>query len=317
MKILADQNLPNLEVAFPKPFTIKKFKSEKELVTNLAWANCLICRSNLTIDASIIANFNGEIIASATSGIDHVKLDLLDNIKFYAAQGSNARSVSNYVLATLELLKHEKIVLGQKVGIIGYGYVGRQSAKFLKRLGFEVIIYDPPLGYHCQKKLYSCSILLVHCSYNSSLKYPSENLINKNFLKNLAAGTIIINTARGKIVNEQALLEFSKEIIYCTDVFANEPDINHNIVELAYLATPHIAGHSVAAKVCAIEQLSRKIHEFYNFKKPFFINLEPEVSNDFLKFYNPRPESDLLKKNPGDFLKIRKNHPKRFEFEPL
>ncbi len=116
-------------------------------------------------------------------------------------------------------------------------------------------------------------------------------------------------------------------MIYCTDVYLNEPSIDKRIVDKATLCTPHIAGHSLEAKWTAVAMISEKLHALARLPIPKFdlppqapqIELKPNTSwQEFiLSLYNPFEETMQLKQAHNKeeaFLSLRKQHQKRHDF---
>lgn len=119
--------------------------------------------------------------------------------------------------------------------------------------------YDTSRQYVNNKDLLHCNLICVHANLHKNPPYSSYHLLNESFLSKLAVNTVIINASRGGIVNESHLLMTQNHLIYCTDVFCNEPNINSKLLEFAHLCTPHIAGHSIEAKELAVRMLAEKI----------------------------------------------------------
>jgi len=85
----------------------------------------------------------------------------------------------------------------------------------------------------------------------------------------------------------------------CTDVYLNKPNINEEIVNQAFICTPQISGHTVEAKVQAMQQVSQQIHHYLNL--PLLttaqsINAQTPALSQFLAHYDPRTETFALKK---------------------
>lgn len=337
MNILADASLPGLEQAFPKPFHLTKYHHPHEINSLLSEQDVLLCRSTLKVNQTLLKNHSLSYVATASSGTDH--LDRLwlssQNIKIIDAKGSNARAVADYVISCLAYLEHLQLVQGNKAGIIGLGKVGTQVAERLQSLGFEMLTYDPPkevrephIFQSCTlEELYQVDLLCIHAELHGTLPYPSANLINKNFLDRLKPGCILINAARGGIINEEDLLLSPQQLVYCTDVYLNEPNIDERIINKSTLCTPHIAGHSLQAKYAAIAMISSTLHQIVGLSLPKFA--EPEFTHvinfeedklwheSVLKIYNPYEETLILKQaadKKAAFLNLRKNHQTRHDF---
>lgn len=336
MNILADANIPGLKAAFPLPFCLTTYTNAQEIPKLLANQDVLLCRSTLQVNKALLDHAKIRYVATASSGSDHLDLNYLQSrhIQAFDARGSNAEAVGDYVISCLAYLHKLKIQPGKLAGIIGMGFVGTNVYKRLKSLGYDIITYDPPRAKidqhfisHKLEELYSCDILFIHAKLHSSSDHPSVNLINHLFLKHLKPGCIIINAARGGIVNEEALLTSAKEIVYCTDVYWNEPKANPDIINIATLCTPHIAGHSIDAKYRAVSQISEQLHGILQIPMPdlaiptagrIITGDEFEHWEDLaLNLYNPSVETEELKtaeNKESTFLKLRKAHTQRHDF---
>lgn len=288
----------------------------------------LVCRSTLSITPQLLDNTHISCVATASSGIDHLNTDYLttQNIPYFDAKGCNAEAVADYVLATLAYLKKHQLIREMRAGVIGAGEVGTRVIKRLKALGFDVLVYDPfkPHLNTCSfEALKNCQLLCIHANLHNNAPYPTQNLLDTAFFDALSPNTVIINAARGGIVNETALLNQEKPLIYCTDVYQNEPDINPDIVAYATLCTPHIAGHSIEAKQNAVAYLSQKLHVYFGLTPPAKARLADtrEVAHlplpDILDIYNPLEETVVLKKATHiqtTFLSLRRAHKHRHNF---
>ena len=336
MNILADASLPPLTPLFTDAFRISYYHNEVELKEGLKSNEILICRSTLIVNEALLSGSSIRCVATASSGIDHIDTTYLtqQGITLFDAKGSNARAVADYVMASLAYLLRQNKVTGVKAGVIGVGAVGTKVAQRLKSVGFDVLCFDPIKALENDKRVYcsldeltGCALLCVHANYHQEEPYPSANLISTPFLEKLNPGTSIINAARGGIVDEEAILNTSTPLIYCTDVYLKEPTINKDIVNLATLCTPHIAGHSIEAKEQAVFCLSQALHEHYHLEKPSPLTRKlgkkmrdlPKMpwQSTALMLYNPIKETNLLK-NALDkrlaFIKTRQAHQNRHDF---
>lgn len=349
--ILADASLPILTEAFPAPFQITAYDSPQHIPELLPGKSILLCRSTLPINSrSLPKTEQLEIVATASSGIDHIDTHFLTNQQVHVldAKGSNADAVTDYVMASLAYLRINCAFEGKTAGIIGAGAVGIQVGQRLEKLGIRVIYYDPVRALsdtsfrsNSLEALQACDLICIHANLHDTLPHPSRHLISDQFLQKMVPESVIINAARGDIVDERAIIEklfsasttHASTIKYCTDVYCNEPAINSKITQLSTLCTPHIAGHSIEAKLRAITLLSQKIHQYYHLPPPALVN-QP-VSNtamtkinlsgsaadweqQILNFYNPLQETLILKQALADnisevFLRLRRQHQFRHE----
>lgn len=336
MNILADASLPGLEAAFPAPFNLTRYNSVNELQIMLPGKDILLCRSTLKVNEPLLINSSLKYVTTASSGTDHLDHQYLHSrgIKIIDAKGCNATSVADYVLASLAYLSQQQLPAGNRVGIIGMGMVGTEVAKRFQTLNFNITHYDPLKASQntefksCEfVELTKCDLICIHAELHDQQPYSSFNLINKHVLARLKPGCVIINAARGGIVNEDDLLNSTTPLVYCTDVYLNEPAVDPRIIDKSTLCTPHIAGHSLEAKYAAVSLVSEQLHRIAGLPIPFFaspvqsqtITLDPASSwqEKILSIYNPVDETLQLKKAAdkfSTFLSSRKNHQNRHDF---
>lgn len=332
MKILADANLPGLAAAFNEGFHLSTYHNADEVANLLHNQDILLCRSTLKVTGELLQNHPLKFVATASSGTDHIDHQYLDenNIRLIDAKGCNAISVADYVLSCLAHLEQQHLLLGKKVGVIGMGKVGTEVTSRLKSLDFQLIGYDPlHATYHsvALEELYSCDVLCVHAELHKTSPHPSFHLINQEFMDRLKPGCVLINAARGGIVNEEDLISHQKNLIYCTDVYLNEPKIDKRIIKRATLCTPHIAGHSLEAKYAAVALVSEQLHNIMGLTIPQFatptftrsvlFQKEQTWQERILSMYNPLAETLSLKLAEDKelaFLSLRKQHQNRHDF---
>lgn len=337
MNILADASLPGLDHAFPKPFHLTRYYHVDEIIPLLPGQDVLLCRSTLKVDRSLVNTSSLLFVATASSGTDHLDHAWLhaQNIQVIDAKGSNARSVADYVVACLAFLEQNHFVLGSKAGIIGLGSVGSHVANRLLALDYQIFSYDPLKALHepntfqsCTlEELYEVDLLCIHAELHDTQPFPSANLINRDVLTRLKPGCILINAARGGVINEDDLLTSKIPLTYCTDVYLNEPHVDKRIIDKALLCTPHIAGHSLEAKYGAVAMVSEKLHVRLGqplpqyAKPPMAQTLSIEKDSlwyeTLLKIYNPFEETVYLKRaldKREAFLSLRKKHHSRHDF---
>ena len=141
---------------------------------------------------------------------------------------------------------------GKRVGFVGFGAVGRSSAKLLEAFGCEINFYDPYVDFvkDSYKKLSldeifeQCDIVSIHLPVNDATK----GIINKDLFKKMKKEAIFINTARSAVVNQKDLLDVVKQHAIkgvIMDVLENEPPTPSDLEITSYdwvLLTPHICG---------------------------------------------------------------------------
>lgn len=336
MRLLIDATLPFIPQSFPSPFVIHTYSCRQELEKGLSETDALVCRSTLKVDEALLKNTRLRYVATASSGTDHIDKTYLNkqSIQLLDAKGCNAHSVADYVLCVLAALRRKEIAVGMKAGLIGCGAVGSEVLRRLQLLGFDVQVFDPlralidPDFKSCAlNDLCKTDVLFIHAALHDDSLFASRNLLNHDFLSALQPKTILINAARGEIVNERDLLQLPVPVYYCTDVYAGEPNIDPDIVAFATFCTPHIAGHSIQGKEKAVYLLSQQFHQLAGLKPPIFPEIQsenpiilqpgPALDAAVLARYDPALETDLLKKSPGNpqiFQQVRSKHNQRQDF---
>lgn len=336
MNILADSTLLGLDEAFPAPFKLTRYNSPEEIKGLLANQEVLLCRSTLKVNQTLLNHHQLHYVATASSGTDHLDHDFLNSqsISIIDAKGCNATSVADYITSCLAYLNQKQLIKGSIAGVIGMGQVGSQVEKRLRALNFNIVSYDPLKSKQeatfnsCElEHLFKADLLCIHAELHHHFPYPSANLIGMHFLEQLKPGCVIINAARGGIVDEEALLNNKQSITYCTDVYLNEPQINKRVIDKSVLCTPHIAGHSLEAKFAAVALVSEKLHRIAGLPppqfakpalaKPLTILTNLPWEDQVLSIYNPLEETLQLKQatdKKSAFLKLRKKHNIRHDF---
>lgn len=335
IKLLADASLPGLQALFKPPFQVTTYQYEADLPDLLTNQDILLCRSTLKVTAALLAATTLRCVATASSGTDHIDKAYLTSrdISCLDAKGSNALAVANYVLASFAYLKQKQLLPGQRVGIIGMGAVGQQVMPMLEKIGFEVLPYDPIRAVQestfrsaTLADVMRCDVICIHANLHATQPFPSYHLLDKTFFQQLNPNTVIINASRGDVVNEVDLLNTDNRLIYCTDVYSNEPYLHAQIIERATLCTPHIAGHTLEAKQRAVIYIAKALYALYQIPIPAeclpvlpvtSLSLTTDWSAQILSLYDPDRETQLLKQahdKSAIFLTLRRAHQFRHDF---
>ena len=257
MKIVADIDVPFLEGVF-EPYAEVVYKKGTEIShDDLADADVLIVRTRTRCDAALLEGTKVSMVATATIGMDHIDLDYCreHGIEVTNAAGCNAGGVMQYVFSALYGVAARKGIKidGGTFGVIGAGNVGEKVAKMAEHLGFNVLRCDPPRAAKEGPEGFCSLEHLLENSQIVTLHVPldetTRGMANEDFFTLMQPGAIFINSARGEVVDEQALIaanpKFGAIII---DTWNNEPDVNEDLIDLVDIATPHIAGYSFQGK---------------------------------------------------------------------
>lgn len=248
-------------------------------ISTLRDADVLICRSVLPVNQALLDNTHVRVVATASSGTDHIDARYLASrgIALFSAPGSNAQGVADYVLWMLAYLAKSGRII-KTAGIIGVGHVGRKVQGILDTLGLSVLLYDPPRALiepdfisATLDEIAQQDVICVHASLSRDGRYPSEHLLSSDWLHKLKKNAILINAARGAILDTQAVLDLKDrdDICIIADVFEHEPQIHPDFVRRCLMTTPHIAGHTVESFARATQMIVDQIlGYFYMIKIP-------------------------------------------------
>ena len=276
IKIVADRYIPGIESTLGAHADVVLLEPEAIHNSNLRDCDALLVRTATRVDAALLHDTPVRFVGTATSGQDHVDTAYLAElgIGFASAAGCNARPVAEYVLSALAVLTEQQgISLNAiSVGIIGCGFVGSQLDSLLQALGIRTLLHDPPLAAQGDKRPFvdldtvlQADVVTLHVPYTETGAQPTANLIDAACLQQLGRGAVLINTARGGVIDEAALWPAIRErgLRVVLDVWTNEPMINTALLEAVVIGTPHIAGYSRAAKARASIQMCRALADHF------------------------------------------------------
>jgi len=265
VKILADQNIPQVAAAFRDLGQVELMPGREIKRAHLQDCRCLIIRTVTQIDEALLKDTPVEFVGTATIGTDHIDLSYLAdaNISFSNAAGCNAEAASEYVISGLFAMSRRKGFdpLNMRAGIVGYGNVGSRLQQKLAAFGIECLVCDPPLqdtGLRGQTFvdldtiLRECNLISLHVPLTHSGMHPTLHLLNAERLQSLNNGCVLINAARGEVIDNHALLQLLNrrdDLHVFLDTWENEPLVSHGLLRRVDLATPHIAGYSVEGRL--------------------------------------------------------------------
>ncbi|WOE33212.1 MULTISPECIES: 4-phosphoerythronate dehydrogenase [unclassified Acinetobacter] len=260
MKIIADENLAFTEYFFSDFGEISQHAGRTLSHQDVQDADVLLIRSVTQVDADLINNSSLKFIGSATIGTDHLDQQAIEqqHIAWSNAAGCNAQAVAEYVISALLHLKPDLLDLEQQftLGIVGLGNVGSRLATMAMLLGWKVIAYDPfvqssdVVQVSFTELLKTADAISIHVPLTQTGRFPTYHLFNTDTFAQMPAQTMLINSARGAVVEEMALMadidQTQRQVVL--DVFEHEPEISLDLLNRLSLATPHIAGYSLEGK---------------------------------------------------------------------
>ncbi len=266
------------------------------LTAELADTDALIVRSATRVTEELLARAPRlRIVGRAGVGVDNIDLDAATRrgILVVNTPGSSATSVAEHALALMLALarsvpqlnaamhagRWEKAgaagaeLRGKTLGLVGLGRVGGEVARRAKALEMRVLAHDPYLTVERAAEwgvqLLPLAEMLPQADYislHTALSPATDRLINQQTLAQMKRGARLINTARGELVDEAALLEALRSGHLAgagLDVFAVEPLGNSPLMELPnVIATPHVAGSTAEAQEEVGVQIAQQIRDY-------------------------------------------------------
>ena len=252
--------------------------NDEELINRISNANYLII-AVLPLNADILSKAkNLEYISITFTGYDHVDINYCkaNNIKVSNVAGYSTTAVAELTIAMAIMLYRQLIpqylsfkLSGDKInkpgreiynktwGVIGYGNIGKKVTEYAKSLGANIIVHTRSLHPEAsnidfvskQHLIANSDIISIHMPLNNETKH----FISFREFDQMKDNTILINTARGLIVNQEALIDalINKKIAgAASDVFEIEPPLDPQYPLLHidnFLALPHIGYYTEEA----------------------------------------------------------------------
>lgn len=291
MKIVCDKNMPYAGEAFSTLGETTLKDGRLIVAADVRDAEMLITRSTTKVNASLLQGSRVRFYGSGVIGTDHIDIPWLtaNGITWSAAPGCNAESVANYITAALLWLggEHNFTLRGKTLGVIGVGNVGRAVCRHACALGMRVLANDPPRQRDAtdsaaqsfvplEQLLSESDVVTCHVPLTKGGTDPTWHLLGAKELALMRCGTILINAARGAVLDTDALLVALDDNIAHSviDCWEGEPTLRMDLLKRAAITTPHIAGHSYEGKVNGTAIVYRKACDFlgvaprYNFDLP-------------------------------------------------
>lgn len=357
MKIIIDDKIPFMRGQAERLGTAVYLPGVAITADDVRDADALIVRTRTRCDEALLKGSRVKFIATATIGFDHIDTAWLaeNGIGWTNCPGCNAGSVAQYVESALLLLARAgriRLDAATTLAVVGVGHVGTQVALMAKRLGLNLLLCDPlrlqgcggveegsaaaggiadaaccaTLDDVCQQ----ADIITFHTPLTRQGLHATFHLASADFFSRLQRRPVVINSSRGEVVDTSALLGALRGGIVreaVVDTWENEPNISRELLDRAFLATPHIAGYSADGKANGTRMSLEAVARFFGVDCLFDVEAPavlptfryyPEAPDDAaanpsLALYDPRRDSDALKADPTAFERLRGNYPLRRE----
>ena len=301
-EIMDEQEVQKLQSMFTTIYDPNLFNNEKKIIELIPGMDALIVRNNTLVNETILAASKQlKVIGRLGVGLNNINVELCKkkNITIIPATGANTVSVAEYVISCMLVLSRkvfnatESVIAGdwprnkfmhglelynQTLGIIGLGSIGRAVATRAKSFDMNIISYDPLIKENSSEFSYiqmksleeifaQSDIITLHIPLNADTK----NLINKDKIQLMKKGSILINTSRGEVVDENAVIENLKSHHLggaALDVFNQEPLTKENANKFKdisnLICTPHISGLSEQANKRVSSMIANSVMKFFS-----------------------------------------------------
>ena len=348
MRIVADDKIPFLKGALEPYAEVVYIPGKQIKMEMLKDSDALLIRTRTICNENLLEGTSIRFIGTATIGFDHIDTDYCSKNKIIwtNAPGCNSSSVQQYIAAALFRIssEHHFSLKDKTLGIIGVGNVGSKVEKFARSVGMNVLLNDPPRAriegkknFHSLNTVLSGSdILTVHVPLNIVGEDQTWHLFNEESFKKIKRGAWFLNSSRGEVSDTYSLKNalnsgmLSGAVI---DVWENEPNIDLELLQQAFIATPHIAGYSTDGKANGTSMVVNSLTKYFNLPSENwypsdvpppaspYISIDCNNKSDeeiireaVIHTYNIDKDNSRLRLSPQDFERLRGDYPVRREF---
>ena len=277
MLIVADAEIPRVAEHFGDLGEVRLLGGRAIDAPSVRDADLLLVRSITRVDGNLLRDARVRFVGTATAGTDHLDIPWLQahGIGFADAGGCNADAVADWILCGLALSLQDGILAeGDAVAVVGWGRIGSRVGKRMTALGLKPLAFDPPLAaLHASaghkptgsfanifpqpplltqpSELRDARALTLHIPLTHEGPFPTLGLVDEALLVAMPELRLYCNSSRGDVAKEQVLLRLRRRgplQRLLLDVWNGEPRIAPEMVTAAWLASPHVAGHSRLGK---------------------------------------------------------------------
>ncbi len=332
MKVIIENNIPYIK-GLLEPYCSVEYLPNSEIDRQtVADADALFVRTRTKCNRALLDGSRVRFIATATIGTDHIDMDYCRTagIAVYNAPGCNAPAVAQYVFSVIGTYLHGNDLRNAVLGVVGVGHVGSIVARWGRRLGMTVLECDPPRQRAEQGNFVSLEtiaheahIITFHTPLNRLGDDCTLHLANASFFNSLRRFPLLINSSRGAVVDNEALIDALDERLIdaaAIDCWENEPNINTRLLEKAFIATPHIAGYSLEGKRRATAMTLEAFGRFFGIEIAGIPTVEAPLKGaditsigQVTSTYNPLVDTAALKRSPDLFESLRNSYALRSE----
>ena len=334
MKVIIDNKIPFIAGRLERAGVDTVYADPKAISPEMVKdADALIVRTRTRCDEALLKGSAVRLVVTATIGTDHIDIPWCEanGIAVRNCAGCNAPGVAQYVWSSLLRLGLRP---GAKVGVVGFGHVGSIVAEWGRGMGFDIRVCDPPRqkagmadnDYRpLAELLRECDAVTLHTPLTRTGDDATYHLVGAEELAEMRPGSVLVNSSRGPVVDNQAWAEElekgNKRGV--VDVWEGEPAISRSLLADAAIATPHIAGYSLQGKQRATRMALEAFAEFFGmevdtaglcgaYRSPGD-EFPEDAAQRIVDSYDPFTDTARLRACPGDFERQRGDYDYRSE----
>jgi erythronate-4-phosphate dehydrogenase len=266
-RLLADEHVYELHSSCSNSIEVQTYDPDLGIPSDAGKYDALLVRTVTKVNSQTLPD-TGKLrwVGTASAGMDHLDIPWLESkgIAVGSAAGCNARAVAEYVITMMMVVAYREgwDPWKEKLGIVGVGHVGSALHTLSTGLGLKTVLYDPPRALRepgfvsaTIDEVLDTSMLSLHVPLISHGEWETRYWLNADRIFRTKR-RLVIQASRGGIVDEQSLKKaltsgwIQSAIV---DVWDHEPNFDPELVELAAIATPHVAGYSKQSKLLATQ----------------------------------------------------------------
>lgn len=331
INIIVEKNVPFVHGLLEEYAAVRYLPSDEITPAAVRDADAMIIRTRTRCDEGLLGGSRCRLIATATIGMDHIDLPYCRSrgITVVNAPGCNAPAVAQYVFSSLMAVINRPLS-SYTIGIIGVGHVGSLVERWARGFGMSVMRNDPPrqqagdagLWVSIDEIARCADIITLHVPYVKSGNYSTHRLVDSTFLRKLGRAPILINSSRGAIFDTEAVTRAGLAGLVgplIVDCWEYEPAISRDLLSMAAIATPHIAGYSKEGKIRASQAALDAVTSYFGFPRLTVNEPTPPAPAaticywDLLASYDPTADTAALKAEPTAFERLRNHYVLRHE----
>lgn len=335
MKIVVDDNIPYIRGRIDSGADVVYVDQNgftPELVRD---ADALLIRTRTRCDRNLLEGSSVRLVATATIGTDQIDMEWCAKAGIHVANssGCNAPAVAQYVWSALLRTGFDPSL--HTLGIVGCGNVGSIVREWGSRFGARILVSDPPRQERerlagldseieyvpLEELLAESDAVTLHTPLTRGSSHPSYHLIGEDELAMMRPGALLINAARGAVVDFEALrrVVLPGRLRAVVDTWEGEPQVDTELLRAVEYGTFHIAGYSRQGKERATRMVLEALRDTLGVDV-ITDGLEgPYRGSDalttvrVLDSYDPAADTEALRHAPEEFDTLRRNYNYREE----